>query len=199
MLYYRNYILQLLLYVTISWELFLTTWQFSRQAAFSISFSGSFQWKSESRFATRSTVEGSRFRGIEKEAMNSVIGQQTASPTSSPTWLPLCLSLVPSLDLLLRVSLPFLLSRCLLFPITRHIHAYVCFIREVMLLQGNAWPWTSRRFFGVSRTETGEESCRPRDASLRFLTAASWEKSDRANTKPVIWFWNTRGHSSLNP
>lgn len=82
--------------------------------------------------------EDSRFRGTddEKEAMNSVIGQQTASPTSSPTWLPLCLSLVPSLDLLLRVSLPFLLSRCLLFPITQHIHAYVRFIREVTLLQG---------------------------------------------------------------
>lgn len=126
-------------YVTISWELLLATWQLSRQAAFSISFSGSFQWKSESRFATRSTVEDSRFRGTddEKEAMNSVIGQQTASPTSSPSWLPLCLSLIPSLDLLLRVSLPFLLSLCLLlFPITRHTHAYVCSIREVTLLQG---------------------------------------------------------------
>lgn len=125
------------MYVTTSWELFVTMWQLSRPAAFSISFSGSFQWKSESRFATRSTVEDSRFRGTdEKEAMNSVIGQQTASPTSSPTWLPLCLSLVPSLDLLLGVSLPFLLSRCLLFPITQHIHAYVRFIREVTLLQG---------------------------------------------------------------
>lgn len=142
------------MYVTTSWELFLVAW-LSRQVAFSISFSGSFQWKSESRFATRSTIEDSRFRGTgdEKEAMNSVIGQQTASPTSSPSWLPLCLSLVPSLDLLLCVSLPFLLFRCLLFPITQHIHTYVRSIWEVTLLQ-DAWPWTSQRFFEVSRTET---------------------------------------------
>lgn len=144
----RNHILRII---------FLATWQLSREAAFSISFSGSFQWKSESRFATRSIVEDSRFRGTdEKEAMNSVIGQQTASPTSSPSWLPLCLSLVPSLDLLLRVSLPFLLSLCLLlFPITRHTRAYVHYTRGNAASK-DAWPWTSRCFFGVSRTEIGK-------------------------------------------
>lgn len=91
------------------------------------------QLSMKKRVSFRDSLDRRRFSisgHDEKEAMNSVIGQQTASPTSSPSWLPLCLSLLPSLDLLLRISLLFLLSLCLLlFPITRHIHAYVHYMR----------------------------------------------------------------------
>jgi len=82
-------------------------------------------------------------------------GNKLQAPLSSPSWLPLCLSLVPSLDLLLRISLPFLLSLCLLlFPITWHTRVRSLHTRGNAASK-DAWPWTSRCFFEVSRTEIG--------------------------------------------
>lgn len=137
---------------------------------------------------SRSTIEDSRFRGTdnEKEAMNSVIGQQTANPTIPPLWLPLCLSLVLYLNLSLRAFLFLFFSLFLSLPpssfdYTGHTHArsrahtrgahtralartYACCS---VTLRGNAasrnmWPWTSlsRGFLHGNR----EKSCWPRDA-----------------------------------
>lgn len=50
----------------------------------------------------------------------------------------------------------------------------------------DAWPWTSRGFFGLSRTETGRNHADRVTLPCDFLPP-HLGKSDRANSKGVLW------------